>query len=140
LSRSPFGRTLVAMRENPTRASLIGINVRSRRIVALSMSGGLGGLAGGLLVFTTGLISPAAMAWTRSGDFLLVALIGGLGTILGPFLAGVGWVFVRDWVMSQVDYWEIPFGLLVIAVVLFFPGGVAAIGRRLFLARGRAPS
>lgn len=127
LMRTPFGRTLVAIRENPERASLIGINVRRHKLVSWMLMAALGALAGGLLVFSTGLISPASMHWSRSGDYLLIGLLGGLGTIVGPFIAGVAWVFTESWLRSLLPYWEIPFGVLVMAVVIFFPGGVGGL-------------
>lgn len=137
LLRSPFGACLYAIRVNEVRAASIGIDVRLHKWGVYVLSWGLAGLAGMLLVFLKAGITPMTLHWSESGHVLMMAILGGLGTLLGPALGAVLFVFLRDLLSSQLQaVWQLVFGLAFVAVVLFMPHGIAGsvirIWRRLW--------
>lgn len=133
--RAPFGACLYAIRVNEVRAASIGIDVRLHKWVAYVLSWGFAALAGMLMVFLKAGITPMTLHWSESGHVLMMAILGGLGTLLGPAIGAVLFVFLRDLFSSHFQtLWQMVFGLAFVAVVLFLPhglaGGVIRIWRR----------
>jgi branched-chain amino acid transport system permease protein len=136
---SPFGYMLKAVRENPRRARSIGINVRRHQLLAFTISGAFSGLAGGLFAFYNGSVFPDFAYFTKSFEPLVVALLGGVQSFLGP-LAGAFAFKVLEWLISRQwpVYWPLFLGATVVAVVVLLPQGfVALFGRRVWT---RSPS
>jgi branched-chain amino acid transport system permease protein len=121
---SPFGSALEAVRENETRAFACGIHVERVRLVAFIISGGLMGLAGALMAIHLATITPESLSYHTSGQILMMALLGGMGTFIGP-LVGAGVFVTVEHVMSEYTrHWQLVVGALYILLVLFFPRGI----------------
>ena len=128
---SPFGYMLKAARENPRRARSIGINVRRHQLLAFGISGAFSGLAGGLFAFYNGSVFPDFAYFTKSFEPLVVALLGGVQSFLGP-LAGAFAFKVLEWLISRQwpVYWPLFLGATVVAVVVLLPQGFVGLFRR----------
>lgn len=118
LLRSGFGRTLVGIRANEARMRALGLPVQRYKAAAFAISGALAGLAGTLAAQHTMFVSPGLLFWTVSGEVLVVVILGGLGTLVGPVLGAALFVFLRHEVSSVTDHWHIVVGLVLIATVL----------------------
>lgn len=127
LTASPFGRMLVALHQNEGRARALGLPVRRYKLAAFALSGALAGLAGTLAVQRTGFVSPELLVWTTSGEVLIMVIVGGIGTIVGPALGAALWVSLRHYLSAQTAYWMLPMGLFFVAVVLFAGNGVIGL-------------
>ena len=140
LVESPFGRTLRAIRSNGDRAAAIGIDVRLHTWLIFVISWAVAGLAGTLFVFLKAGTTPMSLHWSESGNVLAMAIFGGLGTLLGPAIGAIAFVFLRDEFTSRFQAWQLAFGLVFVLVVLLFPAGVAGMVGRLWnwLWRGRS--
>ena len=125
LQRRP-GLLLHAVRDNPVRAASSGINVHAVRIATLAASGLLAGLAGGLSAFTVGSVAPSSLDWSASGTVLVMAVLGGVGTVIGPLLGAVGYTLFEQALSQILPNYRLVLGLVFIAVVLLAPGGVRA--------------
>ena len=133
---APFGYTLRAARDSASRADAVGIDVRTHRWLAFTIAGAAAGLAGGLFAFSKGSIDPTLISIPMSVDFLVMTLLGGVQTVVGP-LAGAGaFHSIRDFVMPLTDHWRLLLGLAIIAIVLVFPRGI--VGALLQLRARRA--
>ena len=139
LLASRFGRVVVAIRENETRAQLIGYDPRLYKLLAFTLSAGIAGLAGCIYVNWGGFISPTVFGLAMSAQVIIFVLVGGLGTLLGPI---VGAVLIQALIneagtQSTVDP-NLGLGLVLVAFVLLVPQGLLPTGRAL-LARLAAP-
>lgn len=131
---APFGATLRAARDSAVRADAIGIDVRTHRWLAFTIAGAAAGLAGGLYAFSKGSIDPTMISIPMSVDFLVMILVGGIQTVIGPLVGAASFHAVKDFFMPLTDFWRFFLGLSIIAMVLLFPKGiVGAIDQ----ARGR---
>lgn len=124
--RSPFGRMLVAVCQNEARARALGCRVRRVKLAAFTLAGALAGFAGALTAQHTGFISPELLFWTTSGEVLIVVIIGGMGSLVGPAAGAVLVVLAADWASGLTDYWMLWMGLIFIAVVVVIPNGLYA--------------
>jgi branched-chain amino acid transport system permease protein len=123
--RSPWGRALKALRDNPGRAASLGVDIRTYTLLAFSIGAGLAGVAGALYARLIEYIEPRAFHIGQSFDFFLATVIGGLGTLVGPFV-GVAFITVlTDRLRFTGDYYRVWFGLFVMVMVLVAPKGVA---------------
>lgn len=129
---SPFGRTLQAIRSNEERAAAIGINVRLHKWLAFVLSWSAAGIAGTLFVFMKAGTTPMVLHWSESGNVLAMAIFGGLGTLLGPVVGAVGFVFLRDEFTTRFQAWQFAFGLAFVLVVILFPSGLVGIATHLW--------
>lgn len=135
---SPFGEALRAIRENPERAAFIGIPVRRYRLAAFALSAAFAGLAGALVAPFGRTASPELLFWTKSAEPVLMSLLGGIKVFLGPVVGVVVYLWLRDLISSYlVDYWMLVMGGIVIALVLFFRGGIAGAAQAWWTARSR---
>lgn len=131
LAEARFGRTLQAIRENETRMEALGYPVFRYRLVAFALGGAVAGLAGALLANLTGLASPNLLQWTQSGTLLVMVIIGGVGYLYGGVLGAAVLLLLEETLVGFTEHWHIVLGLLLLAVVLFAPRGVAALfGKR----------
>ncbi|MGY2051035.1 ABC transporter permease [Methylobacterium sp. JK268] len=122
---APFGYTLRAARDSATRAEAIGLDVRTHRWLAFTLAGAAAGLAGGLYAFQKGSIDPTLAAIPTSIDLLVMVLIGGIRTLMGPLLGAAFLHVLKDAVMPLTTSWRLLLGLAIIATVLLFPRGLA---------------
>jgi branched-chain amino acid transport system permease protein len=127
---SPFGRVLVAIRENEQRAAAIGYNVFAFKLGAIVLSGVVAALAGVMYAATENFVVPSVMGTETTIQVLLMAIIRGVGTLGGPAL-GAGIVRLAGTLLSSyTERWRLLLGLLYALIVLFLPGGLAGIARR----------
>jgi branched-chain amino acid transport system permease protein len=137
---SPFGRTLQAIRTNEDRAASIGINVRLHKWLAFVISWAVAGIAGTLMVFMKAGTTPMSLHWHESGNVLVMAIFGGIGTLLGPVIGAIAFVFLRDEFTTRFQAWQLAFGFVFVFVVLAFPAGLAGIVSRFWNSVWRARS
>ena len=121
---APFGYTLRAARDSELRADAIGIDVRTHRWLAFTVAGAAAGLGGGLFAFSKGSIDPTLIAIPMSVDFLVMILVGGLQTVVGPLVGAAFFHAIKDFFLPLTDYWRLLVGLAIIAIVLAFPRGI----------------
>jgi branched-chain amino acid transport system permease protein len=140
LVASPFGRTLQAIRANPDRAAAIGIDVRLHKWLVFVISWGIAGVAGTLMVLMKAGTTPMSLYWIESGNVLIMAIFGGLGTLFGPIIGAVAFVFLRDELTSGFEVWQLAFGIVFVVVVLLFPSGLVGLLTRLWMLPWRARS
>jgi len=129
ITRSRFGMVLQSAKGNEERVTTLGFNTYAYRLTAYVISGAICGYAGALLGNFTTFISPEMMDWTRSGELMFMVILGGVGTPLGPVLGAVSFIVLEEALSSLTIYWHLPFGLLLIAVVLFARGGLIGMLR-----------
>ena len=130
LLRSPFGRTLIAIRENERRARFLGIPVDQHIWMSWVISCCFVSLAGALYALLNNFVDPRALYWTQSGDFVIMAVLGGMRSFWGPLIGAAIYVVLRDYLSSMTENWKSFIGLFFVLVVLFFPRGVLGIIRR----------
>jgi len=132
LVRSPFGYTLHGIRESEVRMASLGYNVWLHKYLAVFIAGGVAGIAGILFVYYHGFVSPAELSLVLSAEGLLMVILGGSGTFLGPALGAVVVVFLRNLISGYTERWLLVLGLVYLLVVLCAPNGiVGAIKARL---------
>jgi branched-chain amino acid transport system permease protein len=127
---SPFGRTLIAIRENERRARFLGIPVDFHIWISWVISCGFVSLAGTLYALLNNFVDPRALYWTQSGDFVIMAVLGGMRSFWGPLIGAAIYVVLQDYLSSQTENWMSFIGLFFVLVVLFFPRGVLGFIRR----------
>ncbi len=127
---SPFGRTLIAIRENERRARFLGIPVDSHIWISWVISCTFVSLAGALYALLNNFVDPRALYWTQSGDFVIMAVLGGMRSFWGPLIGAAIYVVLQDYLSSQTENWQSFIGIFFVLIVLFFPRGVLGFIRR----------
>ncbi len=130
LIKSPFGRTLVAIRENERRARFLGIPVEQHIWLSFVISCFFASLAGTLFALLNNFTDPRALRWDQSGNFVIMAVLGGMRSFWGPLIGAAIFVVLQDYVSSHTENWMSFIGLFFMAVVLFFPRGILGIIKR----------
>ena len=133
---SRFGRVFCGARENPIRMASIGYDVFRFQLVAYVFAGAIGGLSGFLLANAAEFVSPAYMSWQRSGELVIMVLLGGMGTLYGAVMGAAAFVLAEEWLSGLTEHWKMIFGPLLVMIVLFARGGLVGLATR--LARTRA--
>jgi branched-chain amino acid transport system permease protein len=157
--RSPFGLMLRAIKSNQQRLTYTGINTRPYMLACFVISGMYAGLAGGLMVAMDPLAGAERMQWTASGEVVLMTILGGIGTLIGPVL-GAGLIKYFENIFSKINEnllhqwfaflpdgaedfvvaiiypfigkgWHLTLGLMFMAVIIFLPGGLVELGQRI---------
>lgn len=125
---SPLGYAMRAIRDNEVRVEYLGLSVYRTIYVAYLLAAGLAGLGGALTAFNTGHITPALAYWATSGQFVAIALLGGAGSVFGPLLGSIAFELIRTYAFKfSPNTWQMTIGLIVLAVILFMPGGLWTI-------------
>ena len=130
LAHAPFGYALRACRDSGRRAEATGINAKRVQWMAMLFTGAMAGLAGGLFVFSKGSVFPTELEIAKSFDALIMVFLGGVKTLAGPLVGASVLTVLQDW-LSRFEYWRLLLGLLIIAIVILAPDGIAGLGRRL---------
>jgi branched-chain amino acid transport system permease protein len=125
---SPFGRSLIGIRENVTRMNAIGSPVRSRLLTAYTISAAMAGVAGALLAQTTQFVGLTVLTFERSGEIVIMLIFGGIGRLYGAFVGATLYMIAQDQ-LSEIDpiFWEFWIGLLLVLIVMFARGGVLGL-------------
>ena len=124
ICRSSFGMILRAIRQNPERVSFAGLNVRTYRLVAFVIAGSFAGLAGGLIAPFLRVASPELLHWSMSAEPILMAILGGTGYFLGPFIGAAVFVLLETWITSFTESWMLVLGIILALMVIFFRKGL----------------
>jgi branched-chain amino acid transport system permease protein len=137
--QSAFGMALQAIQDNPQRASFAGLNIKAYRVAAFVIAGSLAGVAGALRVVTQQMAFPGLLHWSQSAEPILMALIGGIDTFIGPIIGAAFFVLFNFFLTSTTDYPLLAFGILVLLSVLFLPKGIAGSLIQIWNGERRAP-
>lgn len=121
---SSFGRVLLAIRENPERASAVGYNIQHYKLAAFVVSGFFTGLAGGLYALFMRMVPITAVELFTSTDFIIMSLLGGLGSMYGPIAGAIIIKIASEFVSEIWARWLLVMGMTFIVCILFMPGGV----------------
>ena len=131
LVHSPFGRSLVGIRESEPRMRMLGYNTWLHKYIAFIIAGGCGGLAGVLWTHLTGIVSPEDVFLTTSVDGLLVVVLGGPGTLVGAVIGTTVVVFLREYLSTLVPWWQYVLGSVYVLTILYLPEGLMGLPARL---------
>jgi branched-chain amino acid transport system permease protein len=121
---SRFGMVIQGSRSNDTRMRAIGFPTFRYKLTCFVVAGTLCGLAGALLANHTDFVSPAMMYWTRSGDLIIMVVLGGMGSVVGPVFGAIMLLVLEETLSGITEYWQIILGQLLLLVVLFARGGI----------------
>ncbi len=129
---SPFGRSLVGVRENPLRMRAIGAPVLRRQVAVYTLSAGIAGLAGALFAQANMFVTLDVLSFARSGSIMIILILGGTGRLYGAFVGAVVYLVLED-ELSKItpEFWEFGVGLLLVLVVLFARNGILGVADRL---------
>jgi branched-chain amino acid transport system permease protein len=122
--QSPFGHVLQAVRENEHRALSCGYETSNVRWMAFIISGSISGLAGGLYALYLHFVGIETLYWITSGQVVMITLLGGMGTFIGPFIGAGVFLFLEDVLSAMTANWMIFLGAIFVLCVLFFPSGI----------------
>ena len=131
LVRSRFGRVVRGAKENPVRMATIGFDVYRFQLATYVIAGALAGLSGFLLANATEFVSPAYMSWQRSGELIVMVLLGGLGSLDGAIIGAAAYLLTEEWLSGVTEHWKVIFGPVLVLVVLFARGGLIGLARDL---------
>jgi branched-chain amino acid transport system permease protein len=137
LLNAPLGHVFVGIRENEPRMLAIGYPTRAYKLLSFTIAGAFAGLAGGLYAIFNSFISPDAVYWTASGDILIMTMLGGAGTLIGPAIGAGVFLLMKNVVSSYSEHWLAIIGAIFICGVLFFPGGIWGTLRQVRWPRGK---
>ncbi|HKV15764.1 MAG TPA: branched-chain amino acid ABC transporter permease [Reyranella sp.] len=128
--KSPFGRTMLAIRENERRARFLGLPVEKHIWLSFSISCFFTALAGTLYALLNNFADPLGLNYIMSGNIVMIAVMGGMRTFWGPLVGAVLFVMLQDYVSSMTTNWMSFVGLVFVLVVLFFPRGLMGVLQR----------
>jgi len=134
---SRFGRVLRAAKENAVRMAAIGFDVYRYQLAAYVIAGALAGLSGFLLANATEFVSPAYMSWQRSGELIVMVLLGGLGSLTGAIIGTAAYLLTEEWLSGFTEHWKVIFGPVLVLVVLFARGGLLGLAHAFARRLGR---
>jgi branched-chain amino acid transport system permease protein len=141
LVRSPFGRVIQGIRANEQRMRALGYPLMRYKLVCFVIAGAVAGVAGHFYVVTTSLADPSIVDWLHSAQVLVMLIIGGIGTLVGPAIGAFVLIVLTDQASELTEHWKLIVGTLVIAITLFSRGGIVGLaqsmGARLFDRRPR---
>lgn len=127
INLSAFGESLNAIRDDPVKAAAIGLPVKSLRLAAFTLAGAVAGLAGGLFAQQGSIVTPSTLAFTFSGQIIIMALLGGMKRFWGPAVGAVLFQFINALVFGNSSNGTFVLGAVLLAVVLIFPSGVLGV-------------
>ena len=127
---SRFGMVIQGSRSNDTRMRAIGFPTFRYKLTCFVIAGIQCGLAGALLANHTDFVSPAMMYWTRSGDLIIMVVLGGMGSVVGPVFGAIALLVLEETLSGITEYWQIILGPLLLLVVLFARGGIDGLLRK----------
>jgi ABC-type branched-subunit amino acid transport system permease subunit len=138
--RSPLGQALRAIKTNETRLEYLGVSAQSVLLTGYVISAVLCGLGGVLMGIVQGLATPEHAFWTRSSEFVFIAVLGGPGHVAGAFSGALIFEFIRTFAASVLtDSWQLILGITLIVIILWTPGGLVELWSRIFKKRSALP-
>lgn len=127
ITRSRFGRVLRGCRENEERMRALGYDPFAYRLAAYVIAGAIAGLSGALLAIQAEFVSPAYMSWQRSGELIVMVVLGGIGTLHGAIIGAAAFLLTEELLSGVTEHWRLIFGPLLILAVLFLRGGLGGL-------------
>ncbi|WP_370301697.1 branched-chain amino acid ABC transporter permease [Pseudooceanicola sp.] len=134
---SRFGRVLTGIRENPTRIEAIGFSPFRYQLTAFVISGCITAIAGVVLANQAQFVSPAFMSWHKSGELIVMVVLGGVGNLAGPIAGAVAALLLEEWLGALSKNWKLYFGIFLVLMVLFSPQGITGLLRKMGIVRGQ---
>jgi len=128
--RSPWGRAFAALRDNPIRAESLGVNITAYTLLAFAIGAAFAGIAGAYFAVLVQFIEPAPFHLTASLMMLLMVIVGGSGKFFGPMLGAAIVILLPEWLRFLKDWYLVIFGLAVVALMIWLPGGLLSIPDR----------
>ena len=125
LVQARFGRVIEAIRENETRVQAIGFATYRYKLVCFVISGAICGLAGALLANQGNFVSPRLLDWAQSGSLMIMVILGGIGHLYGGAIGAIVLLVLEEVLSAYTIYWQLPVGVILLAIVLFAPQGLA---------------
>ncbi|UXM96433.1 branched-chain amino acid ABC transporter permease [Bartonella sp. HY329] len=129
--QSQFGSVLIGLRQSERRMTALGLPVYRYKLVAFIIAGMGAGLAGALMANFLRFASPDMLHWTKSGELMVMVILGGVATLRGPYLGAALFIALETILTTQTEYWQLFLGFILLFVVLFFNGGIASIAKYL---------
>jgi len=136
LIRAPFGQVLRGIRENEMKVMALGFNTRRYKIAVVALAYMLAGMAGALYAQFAGFANPEMLFWTVSGQVLIMVIVGGKGTLVGPMLGAVFFIMVEQKLSELTETWGLFMGIIFICFVMFAPDGILGILNKKLFQRG----
>ncbi|MGQ9370136.1 branched-chain amino acid ABC transporter permease [Azospirillum sp. ST 5-10] len=137
IRRSPFGLMLRSIKENPMRLEYTGVNVFAYKLAGFVISAMYAGLAGALMVIYEPYVATKYLYWSTSGEVVIMSVIGGVGTLIGPMAGAAFMLYFENVVQAFIgEQWKLVLGIIFVGIVIFLPGGFADLGRQLWRATG----
>lgn len=131
ITQSRFGRVLTGARENPVRMQAIGFSPFRYQLTAYVISGCMAAVAGVMLANQTEFVSPALMNWHRSGELIVMVVLGGVGNLIGAIGGAVIALLLEEWLSRMSEHWPLFFGLFLVLIVLLSRDGISGLIRRI---------
>jgi branched-chain amino acid transport system permease protein len=131
LIRSPWGRAFAALRDNPIRAESLGVNIMAYTLLAFAIGAAFAGIAGAYFAALVQFIEPGPFHLTTSLMMLLMVIVGGSGKFFGPMVGAAIVILLPEWLRFLKDWYLVIFGLAVVALMIWLPGGLLSIPERL---------
>jgi branched-chain amino acid transport system permease protein len=137
IRRSPFGLIIRSIKENPMRLEYTGVNVFAYKMAAFVISAMYAGVAGSLIVIYEPYVATKYVYWSTSGEVVIMSVIGGVGTLIGPIMGAAFMLYFENVVQGFIGgEWKLVLGLIFVVIVIFLPGGFADLGRRVWKLAG----
>jgi branched-chain amino acid transport system permease protein len=130
LLNAPLGRALQGIRDNETRMEAIGFATYRLKLLVFVIAGAAGGLGGGLLASLNRLVAPDLLHWSQSGLLMVMVIFGGAGRLLGGVVGAAALLTAEEAIAGHTIHWPLGIGVVLLAVVLFAPEGIAGLVRR----------
>lgn len=130
LIQARFGQALQGVRENESRMEALGYPVFRIKLLAFVIAGMMAGLAGALLASHNQFVSPSLMHWTASANLIIMVIVGGIGLRYGGLVGAAVMLWLEEILRLYTDYWHLPLGVLLLAIVLFAPKGLAGMWQK----------
>ncbi|MDH5410121.1 MAG: branched-chain amino acid ABC transporter permease [Alphaproteobacteria bacterium] len=124
LTRSRFGMVIAGVRENERRMIALGFPVYRYKLACFTIAGAVAGLSGALIANLTEFVSPSMMVWTKSGEIMVMTIMGGMGTLIGPVFGVAAFLLMEEVLSAWTEHWQIVLGPLLILIVLFAKRGI----------------
>ena len=122
--RSPFGRILTTIRDNPERAAFIGVNVRLYQLAAFVVAGTFAGFAGALYgIFSRGVFADYVF-WSKSAEVMIMTILGGMNYFWGPPIGALTLIWLNQEITDYTEYWPFVLGTILLVLLFGFPGGI----------------